>query len=129
MHRKETANMKIEDYIKSTVGKSQGNQYVLFLGGRVNSEDYHSSNAVRRAIKNIQKFSVIGFVEDLQGFVDRYYDKYQVKLDIIKTNKNPRPTAWVGQNITDSIRTKIENICENDCEIYHKLKMFLKCDY
>ena len=126
MHRKETANVDIEEYINLEVGEEQGRQYVLFLGGRLNSKEYSSKTALARAIDNLRKFSVIGCVEDMQDFIDRYYEHFGMKLNIEYKNTNPRPKKWEEQNITDDIRNKIENICERDCEIYYHLQQYLK---
>ena len=126
MHRKQTADMDIEEYINSKVGEQQGRQYVLFLGGRLNSKDYSSKTALSRAIDNLKKFSLIGCVENMQDFTDQYYELFGMKLNIENKNTNPRPKIWEEQNITDDIRRRIENICEADCEIYYRLQQQLK---
>ena len=125
-HRKDTANMEIDEYIDSEVGKSQGRQYVLFLGGRINSEDYDSKASIKRAVDNIKKFSIIGCVENMQEFADRYFERFGVKLSVGLDNLNPRPVEWEEYNITKDIITQIENICEPDCEIYYQLQKYLK---
>jgi hypothetical protein len=129
MHRKQTADMGIEEYINSKVGKEQGRQYVLFLGGRVNSKDYISKTAIERAINNLNKFSVIGCVENMQDFTDRYYQRFGMKLNIENKNVNPRPKEWEEKNFTDDIRRKVENICEADCEIYYRMQQYLKNEF
>lgn len=125
-HQKDTASMDIDAYLESPRGKAQGCQYVLFLGGRLNGDDYRSKEAVKRAIQNLRKFVVIGFSEDMSGFVERYQERFGVKLRIRRQNVNPRPSDWETQTITADIRRKIENICERDCEIYHHLQQLTK---
>lgn len=125
-HRKDTANMDIDEYIESDVGKSQGRQYVLFLGGRINSEEYSSKASIKRAVGNIKKFSLIGCVENMQDFADRYFEKFSIKLSMGTDNANPRPEEWEQKNITQSSIQQIENICESDCEIYYQLQQYLK---
>ena len=125
-HRKHTADMNLEEYLNSKVGEEQGRQYVLFLGGRLNSKDYGSKKALNRAIENLKKFALIGCVENMQEFTDQYYELFRMKLIIENNNINPRPKKWEEQNLTDDIRRRIENICEADCEIYYRLQQQLK---
>jgi hypothetical protein len=125
-HQKHTANMDIDAYLESARGKAQGGQYVLFLGGRINGGDYSSKGALKRAVENLQKFAVIGCVEDLEGFAWRFYERFGVKLEIGTRNVNPGPADWKTQTITANVRRQIENICERDSEIYHCLQQSLR---
>lgn len=125
-HQKDTASMDIDAYLESARGKAQGGQYVLFLGGRINGGDYGSRGALRRAVENLQKFAVVGCVEDLGGFAERFYERFGAKLDVGRRNINPKPADWETRIITADVRRRIENICERDCEIYHHLQQSVK---
>lgn len=123
---KHAAPIDINTYIDSNYGKAQGGQYGLWLGGLRKNGDYTSKDAVQKAIKHIPLFSVIGCLENLEDYYERFYDRFGTRLIIENKNVNPRPASYVENTITDEMRRKIENICESDLEIYEYLRNYLR---
>lgn len=113
-------DMDISQYVESQHAQPKGTQYVLFLGGRPNGNDHVSQKALQRALDNIQRFAVTGILEDLDGFTQRFEQRFGINLDIGKKNITPKSSN--RQEITSEIRQQIENICEPDLEIYQRLK-------
>lgn len=118
-HQKDTTSMPIEEYIETERGIAQGGQYVLWLGGRVNGEEYFSVESIKRAKDNIDKFDVIGCIENLPKFYTQYEQKIGKPLIIQKENTNPKPKSY---KISESTRQKIEQLCARDIEIYNYIK-------
>ncbi len=119
-HSRANANMTMEDYLESPYGSAQGTQYVLYLGGRSNRNDHESRQAVQRALRNIDRFAVIGFLEDLSLFEQQFRHRFGVRVDIGR--KNVTAFNPSREQITPEMRKKIENICERDCEIYEQAR-------
>ncbi len=119
IHQKETASMPIEEYIETERGIAQGGQYILWLGGRVNGEEYFSDEAIARAKSNSNKFDVIGCLENLPKFYTQYEQKIGKPLVIQKKNTNPKPKNY---EVSESTRKKIEKLCACDIEIYNYIK-------
>ena len=71
MHNKEAANMDIDVYIDSKVGKAQGRQYVLFLGGRVNSDKFIPNNRDSKVI-NILIMGELGVSKGTFDLLDSF---------------------------------------------------------
>jgi hypothetical protein len=124
--RKHTTPIDINEYVDSDYGKAQGGQYGLWLGGLREDKDYTSKDAVQKAIEHIPLFSVIGCLENLEDYKERFYDRFGTRLIIEKKNVNPRPVGYIEDTITDELRRKIENICESDLEIYEHLLNYLR---
>lgn len=118
-----SSDMDMDQYLDSEYGKAQGTQYVLFLSGRANGNDHYSSKAVKRAIENLKCFSMVGILEDLDDFTERFHKRFGVTLDIGK--KNVTRTSRDKQQITSDMRQQIETICERDLEIYHHAKKLM----
>ncbi|RJP83248.1 MAG: hypothetical protein C4522_01240 [Desulfobacteraceae bacterium] len=116
-HQRPNAKMPIEEYIMSGFGKAQGTQYVLYIGGRSNGNDHESLAAVQRAKENIEKFAVVGFIDKLDDFVDRFHHRFGIRLEIGRKNVTPLDNG--RDSISDSFRRQIENICERDYEVYN----------
>lgn len=121
-HMKHTANMDIDDYIKSDFGIAQGSQYVLYLGGRLNSCEYRTREAIKRAIDNLKKFKVVGCLEEMDTFIQSYKMRFNISLNVRHKNKNPRPEGYANKIITSEIRSRIEKICEPDMEIFRFMR-------
>ena len=119
-HSRASASMAIEEYLESPLGKAQGTQYVLYLGGRSNGNDHGSRHAVQRALQNLERFAVIGFLEELDLFANRFKHRFGVGLEIGR--KNVTAYNQSREEITDEMRRKIENICERDSEIYEQAR-------
>jgi hypothetical protein len=119
-HKIGDSALELEEYLCSPFGKAQGTQYVLYLGGRSNGNDHRSPEAVNRAKRNLENMAVVGFLDDMRDFVDRFQSRFGIRLDIDKKNVTPVNRGEVS--ISKSIRDQIENICESDCEIYHHAK-------
>ena len=117
------ASMSIEEYAVSERGLVQGTEYVLFMGGRANQNDHISNKAIKRAVSNLDNFRLIGFVEDMQGFADRFAQEFGPTLNIGRENVT---TANEGRDsISAELMTQIENICEPDLEIYQRAKAIM----
>lgn len=125
-HMKSTAQCDIHEYLDSDYGRKQGGQYGLWLGGWRKDGDYTSKDAVQKAIEHIPLFSVIGCLNNIDDFKERFYHRFGTRLNIEKKNVNPRPINYIENTITDEIRRKIENICESDLEIYEYLLNYLQ---
>jgi len=112
-----TSDMDITQYMDSSFGQAQGTQYVLFLGGRSNGNDHFSKKAVQRALENLNRCTLVGFLENLDSFNEQFQSRFGTTLDIGKKNITTKNTD--RQQISSSIRQRIETICERDLEIYH----------
>jgi len=115
-------DLEIDDYLKTKYSLAQGYQFVKFLGGASEDEDYTSSNAIERAKKNIHKIGIVGFLEDQEGFTDNFFKYFGKKLTIEHLNKNPLYLSESEKLITKEIMQRmqrIEAICRPDLEVYH----------
>ncbi len=128
---KNVDHCKIEEdittFLRSEYGKSQGYEYVKFLGGADNDRDYVSQQAIDRAKKNLGKFDIVGCLENQEGFLKQFENRFGVKLNIPKKNKNPKPESFRKSIITEEIEEEIKEICKPDLEVYqYAIDQFLK---
>jgi len=120
-HSLAVSNMELEEYLDSDYGRAQGTQYVLFVGGRSNGNDHLSKKAVDRALDNLTRYAVIGFIEESKDFSERCRERFGIELHLGTLNLTPESKA--RNLITNSIRTRIESICQRDLEIHHRARM------
>lgn len=130
---KKERHCKIEEdittFVQSEFGKSQGYEYVKFLGGADNDRDYVSQQAIDRAKKNVDKFDIIGCLEYPEIFITKFENKFGIRLRIEKKNKNPKPESFRESIITEEIEEKIKEICKPDLEVYqYAIEKFVKAN-
>lgn len=111
-------DMDITACLKSEFGQAQGHQYVKFLGGADEMEDYTSEQAINRAKQNLHKFSIVGFLEQQGEFVKKFEEQFGRKLNIEFSNQSPRPQSYQSSIITEEIKEQIKAVCRPDMEIY-----------
>lgn len=115
-HRK--INLEINEYLETELGRSHGYEYVKFLGGPNQEEDYSSPHAISRTKENLHKFSIVGCLEHQEDFIDRFNKKFGRKLNIGFTNRSPKPKSGTKPAVTEEIKEKIRAICKPDIEVY-----------
>ena len=115
-------DLPIEKYIKTEIGRSQGHQYVKYLGGIRNDNNYRVQEAINNAKENLRKFRIVGCLEDLDRFIARFQREYGRKLEISFRNRSPAPEALQSKNLSKEILTEIADICAPDIEIYNHLR-------
>ena len=119
----------IKTFLQSDFGKSQGYEYVKFIGGIDNNRDYTSKQAIDRAKENLSKFDIVGSLENQEIFFKQIKNRFGVTLNISKKNLNPKNRSFIESVITEEIKENIEKICKPDLEIYkYALDRFLRAN-
>lgn len=109
----------IHHYLNSVRARANGYEYVKkFLGKLVPNIDYTSEEAIEIAKKNLGKFEIVGFLENIEGFKKEFKDKFGVELKIGKKNKGPKSEDFMKTIITEEIEEQIREICKPDLAIY-----------
>ena len=124
-HRK--IEMPLEEYLESDFGKSQGYEYVKFIGGASRGRDYRSKESIDRAKRNLDLIEVAGAHEHQATFLRQFQKRFGVKLRIDRLNRGPVTDKKRDARITPEIRKKIEEICEPDIAVYkHFIDRFVR---
>ncbi|PPS41155.1 sulfotransferase family 2 domain-containing protein [Chroococcidiopsis sp. TS-821] len=95
-----------------------GYMYVKSIGGLVQSGDYTSEAAIKRAQENLHKFRLIGFLEHKEVFIEQFEQKFGRKLKIRNYNQNSKAKTAKQSLISEKIEAKIREICQPDMEVY-----------
>lgn len=109
----------LKSYLKLRGEQNRG-YYVRMLGGLAADRDYTSRDAIARAKQNLHKFALIGCLEYLEDFIQRFECQFHQKLRVRKLNQSPRPLNIREE--TENMRTEIEKICSADIEIYNYVR-------
>lgn len=117
-------DMEIEDFLASDRGLNAGRVYVRYLGGIRGDNDYNSAEAFEQARRGLDDFDMVGFLDDLPGFSQRFEARHGLKLRIPHKRKSPArkgedPSASMRRyKESAEIRARVTALCAPDIELY-----------
>ncbi|MEC4894178.1 MAG: sulfotransferase family 2 domain-containing protein [Oscillatoria sp. PMC 1051.18] len=107
-------NESLEDFIESVRGKRRGQSYINYFGNFSRQNYTDPNEKLKVAKENLLKFSVVGFLDYLDGFRHELKQKFDLNVKVPHMNKNP----VAKPEIKESVRRKIEKICQYDLLLY-----------
>jgi len=115
----------LERFIESEEGVRLGQDMVQKITGRARVTPEGSSerqSQIELAIQHIEKFHLVGILEDLPGFEAGFKKRFGASLHIKKMNRN---SSKDKKKVSPAIRKKIESLCEPDLALYEHVKKML----
>jgi len=112
-------DLSLEEFIDSEDGRSLGSLYSTLFYGKCDGEIVHSDASYMKITGNIDKLACVGVTEHMDIFCRDFNRFFKVRIDVEKENKNPLKKDERSKFITESIREKVEEICEPDLKIYN----------
>jgi len=124
-----TLKKELDAYLDTAEAKWLAREQVIMLGGLGFDQNYDSQQAVARAKKTIDRFSFVGFSEDM--------DQVQYQLSHLLNMSVKLPTfnttqQWVDQEgfskkdyntiFNTAVREKIRSLSKDDYQVYHYAK-------
>ena len=101
-------------YLGGPIARRQARVYLRYLAGRNDIPEENASGAVEASKTRLEKFALIGFLDDLPTFVGRYAETFGVRLRMARLNTAPEDRL----EVTPSQMSRLEALCAPDIEIY-----------
>ena len=119
---KESDHFRIHEdlptFLTTPRGKEAGYEYVRYIGGISQHNDYTSTETIEQAKKNIANFHLVGFLDDLAKFSSKFQQYTGIKIKIRHERKNPIKNPEVDAETLE----KIKLICAPDIALYEYAK-------
>jgi len=115
----------LEHFVNSEEGVRLGQDMVQKITGeaRITTDGSAGRKAqIEQAIQNIEKFHLVGILEDLDRFEKDFKEIFGASLHVKKMNRNRRKNK---QQISPAIKNKIEILCRPDITLYEHVKKML----
>jgi hypothetical protein len=118
---------ELKEFVDSDYGRSQGYEFVKFIGGPIRDGNYASREAIDRAKENLGKIHVVGMLEHLDDFRAKFKARLGVDLKIPEMNISPVSRSTRETTVTEEIKEQIREICRPDIEVYrHAVERYVK---
>lgn len=113
--------LPMEEYVESERGRVTAISFVRYFSSM--PENYAGSleEFVDEAITNLGRFSVIGTVENLDHWCEKFRERYKKTITIPPRNTSPNVEVAERIRSNSSIMAKIQKLCEPDTHIYRKI--------
>ena len=92
-----------------------------------NYAHYTTQAAIDHALQNLQKFHLVGCLEQLDLFVEQFALRYGTRLQIANKNRNPVTKQQQQQAISDDVMAKVHELCQPNLVIYRHAVEHLLC--
>lgn len=124
-HGKPNAHARIEEsidkFIQSERARRMGAIYSEFFNGLNKETDIRSTDAIQSAIQNLNKFDVVGRLDDLKAFSIEVKKSLGLQLRIGHENRSRRSSLEVKKVVSPDVKNKIAELCQPDLEIWESI--------
>ncbi|MBR9895060.1 sulfotransferase family 2 domain-containing protein [Alteromonas sp.] len=110
----------IEDYLKTERAKKDGCDYATQILGMSHNEINMSEEAINKAASLFKRFSVIGFVDEMNEFEHQFQRCFGVPLAL--KSENASPVRADKKVLSEDILREIKALCEPNIAIYNAVK-------
>lgn len=114
----------LEEFVDSPTAIGYGCDYVMQFAGdhvptSVATDYYTTAAAIDTATNNLNKFHLVGCLEQLDTFVQEFHHRFGVQLHIPTQNRNPLTKQKQQQHISDEVMAKVQALCQPNTAVYH----------
>jgi len=113
--------LDLEAYLDTKDAVENGKLYLSFChGGAMPEGDL--SQPIAEAIKVLGNFELVGTLNDMEGFLDGFQDRWNVRPSIPVSNISPTSKTDRTETLTQPILQRIQHICAPDQQIYEAIR-------
>lgn len=106
----------IDDFLDTAEALRYGSMYLFYFSMKFQAEAVPLAEHITSARENLASFDLVGTLENLDTFQARLESKLGVKIYPI--TRNTKPAGEKPPKLTAEQRTRIEELCAPDIEIY-----------
>lgn len=112
----------LDEFVESEMGAQYGTLFGEFFSGLASNSNFGSAEAVEAAKRNLDKFAVVGFLDDMERFRQNLTKELGVSVSIRHQNKSRVEDQTKKKLVTPELRQRITELCAADIEIYNYAK-------
>ena len=106
-------------WLQSPIARAHTTTYLRYLSGQHSVHPEAEDACLERALSALDLFSLIGFLDDLDGFVQEFNTQFGAHLSLHKYNEAKGAQVC----LSDAQMARLEEMCAADQAIYHRARM------
>lgn len=114
----------IDEYLEQQSGRWNGVMYLFYFSELMYEEKpFEADHAkyVEQAVKTLGKFSLVGSVEQFDGWIAGFRDAFGPTLKVARRNVSPRSEAIERIRADPGLMKRIREVCAPDTEVYRRV--------
>ncbi|MEM8598296.1 MAG: hypothetical protein AAGF99_00105 [Bacteroidota bacterium] len=112
----------LEEFIETDRAVAYGRSYVMNLAGGIPLAEAATDAAVEQAIANVERFAVVGVLEDLDTFAADCRARFGLPVEIAHRNKNPRGAGQQREELSPEVMARVEALCAPNRRVYDAVR-------
>jgi hypothetical protein len=119
-------DLEFDQFLESAEAADFGATYVRFIGGPREDGQYTSREAVENAKANLERFDIVGFLDDLPTLQEAFREQTALRLRFPHRRRSPAPPKLERQIKADpQYQRAVEKLCAPDPELFqHARNLF-----
>ncbi len=108
----------VDEWLASPIGRQHATAALRYLSGRASVPEAEADSAFAVAMRRIEQFAIIGFLEDLPGFISAFAGMMGVRLSLGRANEARGPAV----SLDDGQMKRLEAMCAYDIALYRRAR-------
>ncbi|SMO86647.1 hypothetical protein [Paracoccus laeviglucosivorans] len=104
----------VDAWLDGPVGRSHATVFLRYLGGKNVVTAEEEPAVLELALERLKNIAVLGFLNDMPKYLDRFADEFGVKPQVHRYNQ----AAWPTISLNAAQRSRLEQACAADMAIY-----------
>lgn len=123
-------NETLDEFIETQRAVNIGCSYIrVFCGEDVSNREAQEERWIKKAIANLERFDIVGLLEKQDHFCSEFRRLLGARLLIREENKTILARDKREEEISDSIRERVHEICRPNREVYETIKRKIDEEY
>lgn len=111
--------LELEDFLATPAARDYGSDYVRFFA-RAKDADLRSEAAIADALAGLERFAVVGVLEELERFLADFEAAFGVRPRVPHRNASPAPRA--RREVPAEVRRAVERLCAPNRAVYRAVR-------
>lgn len=109
---------ELDAYLETDRARRMGAFYVEFFCGMPKDADICGPDAIRSAIENLDRFDVVGFLDDLQDFQAALHRRLGARIRIGHENRSSVSSSRAVDRLSAEQRQRVTDLCAPDIAVW-----------
>lgn len=115
-------DMKPEEYLRSEKALASATSFLRYFSEFTLASSDAERDFVDDAVVNLQRFAVVGVLEELPAFARDFRGCFGITLKIPKRNMSPSARLKSDMHQSASLMDEVHRLCESDLLVYERMR-------